>query len=570
MSNVCAVILTTGIAWFVFGAVYLGNGLLAARLLGLRRADRPDPFSAFWIGWCLVAVLLQLMHFFVRIGPVAGLVTVLTALVGWFLARKELFRSGARPGTARPAYFVLLVLTFLLLAVRSAELPAIRDTALYHLDAIGWIKAYPTVPGLANLHPRLGFSSFTFLHTALFDAGPLDGIGYRLVSGLTIFVLFADFLASFFGLADGRRTPEALFPALCVGPVAMLMFGDFVASPAPDLTVLVFMLLAVTRLVRIALAPEPPTKTFIEFIVFTGVLPSIKLSGVGFTALGLFAVVLLAGHTRLKKLVGPLILIPALLIVPALIANLIVSGCPLFPSTVAASRADWQVPEAVARAEADDVVKFARAPGPGFRTHGSDPGWIVNWVARQNRETYTRVSVLGAILIGLAALGASAALAIFRRPRSASALRINVAALVIAGSLCFWFATAPDPRFASGLLIAFPVVGGLALAANFGNFFESAAFVKICRGLILLVLVAGIGLQYSRRRFDPEGVAQNGYAPLPKIEFVKTRVSGGLEVFVPADGELSWGGPRPCAPTPPSGLRLRSHDLSGGFRVDPE
>ena len=41
------------------------------------------------------------------------------------------------------------------------------DTDLYHLQTIKWIEKYPVVPGLANLHGRIGFNNNIFTLFAL-------------------------------------------------------------------------------------------------------------------------------------------------------------------------------------------------------------------------------------------------------------------------------------------------------------------------------------------------------------------------------------------------------------------
>ena len=49
------------------------------------------------------------------------------------------------------------------------------DTGLYHAQSIRWAEEYGTVPGLANLHLRLGYNSSAFPLTALFSFPYLAG-----------------------------------------------------------------------------------------------------------------------------------------------------------------------------------------------------------------------------------------------------------------------------------------------------------------------------------------------------------------------------------------------------------
>ena len=51
--------------------------------------------------------------------------------------------------------FLLIVISILILNA-SSLVSSNPDTGIYHAQAIHWIEDYPAIPGLANLHARLG------------------------------------------------------------------------------------------------------------------------------------------------------------------------------------------------------------------------------------------------------------------------------------------------------------------------------------------------------------------------------------------------------------------------------
>src|SRR4029079_17401394 len=83
--------------------------------------------------------------------------------------------SSQKPYKIRLIMCGLLTLLFANgLAQLSLLKPEYHDFGNYHLATIRWLTAQPIVPGLGNLHFRLGFNQSYFLYPAQLIAKPLD------------------------------------------------------------------------------------------------------------------------------------------------------------------------------------------------------------------------------------------------------------------------------------------------------------------------------------------------------------------------------------------------------------
>ena len=56
----------------------------------------------------------------------------------------------------------------------------------YHVQAVKWAKAYPVVPGIANLHGPLAFNNSSFLYDAMVDSGWWEGRGYHVANAVLL------------------------------------------------------------------------------------------------------------------------------------------------------------------------------------------------------------------------------------------------------------------------------------------------------------------------------------------------------------------------------------------------
>ena len=170
------------LTWAVAAIVLIGLGSLV-----LIRFDKNFLLrDAFWLGFGVAVAVLEIWNLLLPVnatiafllcsGSVAGLLSNRGALWRQIKATLQFVRSHAILG------FALL----LFLAIRSSGPCDYYDTGLYGAQAVRWISAYPVMPGLANVHGRLGFNSSVFLCVAALDQGAWNGLAFHLFTGFAM------------------------------------------------------------------------------------------------------------------------------------------------------------------------------------------------------------------------------------------------------------------------------------------------------------------------------------------------------------------------------------------------
>lgn len=243
--------------WIALWVVFTGWGILACRLAQCDSGDAQATVIGPWIGMVFVLGVLQFWHFLAPIGSLAccavGAVGILAAATLGFPHFRQAFRAASRqPGaTALAAAFVLWLVN------RSLTDQDYTDHGLYYLNAIRWISDYRIIPGLANVHDRLGFNNSNFLLHALVE--PLTGRGYsaHIINGfataLTVPLMVTGFRSLMRPSADERQ-----FGWFVLAPAMIVMLSVIdrrVSSAHPDYLAHLLITIAAWRLLAIATQP---------------------------------------------------------------------------------------------------------------------------------------------------------------------------------------------------------------------------------------------------------------------------------------------------------------------------
>src|SRR5665647_90958 len=186
-----------------FGFSVLGISLvkLIIKIPGLKGTDdnlKLDEY--FFIGFLALSLVTGILSIFIPIGDrvliIISIIVLLLLVINFREIVLNLKESGkAVSGLEKPN---LILLVFFILFVLMAVVQNITwlDTQAYHVQNIQWIKKYPVVPGLGNLHDRFAFNSMFFVISALFTfhikdilVFPLNGICYVVLIA-RLFVLY--------------------------------------------------------------------------------------------------------------------------------------------------------------------------------------------------------------------------------------------------------------------------------------------------------------------------------------------------------------------------------------------
>src|SRR5467141_1934940 len=174
--------------------------------------------DAFWMGLAFSVAALEIWSLVLPITPSIALFLFGVGILGLGLSRSKL-RASLLAAWQNSRWLLLLGLAFaLLLAFRSCGPFDYYDTGLYGAPAVRWIQTYPAVPGLANLHGRLGFNSSVFLCIAALGQGPWKDLGFHLFTGFLLSALWATLLPACARCVRGTASPADWFHCILTVP----------------------------------------------------------------------------------------------------------------------------------------------------------------------------------------------------------------------------------------------------------------------------------------------------------------------------------------------------------------
>jgi hypothetical protein len=520
----------------------------------------------------------------------------------------------------RPSSVVLGVSAAFVLWLANASLgPAgDYDYGLYHLNAIDWARKYAAILGLANLHMRLGAADAHLLFVALIDHGPLAGAAPHFVDGFLASLVLFDLGArlAFRPISTWLRSFSSTFGLLLV-PVVVVVAAT---SPthrisSPNLDFATFLLVVIgTLYLAEAIEGEyslPSALVSVCVLATTAATRPLYWLWAGYALVLLVAI---AGRARLWRTSATLGTLPALLALGWVARQAVLSGYLFYPVTVGGLPVSWRLPSTLLNSENRVDFAWARDPGVDPNAVLASWHWLSGWLQVQ-RANLDVVLPLALLLLGLA-------IALSRRFRPAAAGRGRVALAVLGPSLvtlAIWFATAPDPRFAWGLIwlvplsllawvlperISTPRAVELALAAAviafvawFGSDHRSWLLPAALAGAAVTAAVLGVAGELPWARLVPitvlalliaelgiaatassgglhlsagDGRGPIGTPPDPEPRLVPVVTDSGLKLTRPVRGDQCWQ-QLFCLPHRLLGpqLHLRGTSVSDGFSLHP-
>ena len=559
--------------------------------------EKPDLFQSAWIGLGGLLAILQLWSLARPLDPtlLGTFIPAAIAAAGWARFMRGQRRAanpqgcGAVSGkTGRTRWSpggVLLgawvVGICLVGAAASAQRQIVAyDTFLYHLNAVRWANEYATVPGLANLHVRLGFNSAWLLLAAWLDHGFLDGRTAWVMPGFAC-AFFLAYLMHVLAAAKtaGPAARMAAFLLLPYGLRELVRLGPHLGYDVPAQFALAAMFVELVRwseskgssgVLRAPLSPAAAmcvgVPAAIAFVVKPVGAPALVPVG-GLLAWNLWRSV--RGSGRIFSAPHAAYGLPALILAGWMARNAVLSGWLLFPAPAGALPVDWAVPRAAVDSYEVQSVEglnailqsWPRRPGAAFHAAiGAPPGeWFPDWFAREKHRVEVRwLFPLGWVALGALGWGRGRK----GKPRQGWEWAWPATAFAV---LAFWFYAAPDLRYGDGLFwIWFALCAGLAVASWVPAMGRRAGW--------LVVGGAGLALAWGALAQMPETVARSRWAwlhaPSARLELVEVnRQHPPLKVYVPSAGDQCGDSPLPATPYPSDRLQARAPgDLGRGFR----
>lgn len=573
MINLVIDLLVLILVLIVTGAALLGWGNLTWRCLGMSLPTKLSTLT-IWLGFCIVLSVLELIHLF---APINWLVTIGIAVVGcfglWYKTTPLIQEILNRLIVALRRYpwqsFILAIMIFLW-CMRAMGTPNNYDSGLYHFQSIRWLNEQPIVLGLGNLHWRLALNQAYFGFLALLNIAPFWNKGYA-AGGLFLLLLT---LLTVIEIAQ-KQSAQWKFS---IGIVLFISLGFVAAStvnPSPDNAVTLLEIVLFMYLLNLARKVSKGSHIDADFVYCARAIlflciavVLIKLSSVGFALGSVLCVVLLLIFTKTLASVMSLrmIVIPSLFIFIHLLRGYLLSGAPLFPSTIlGAWDLFWAVPKHIAIFETDFIFSWARHPGVEFFNQTVlVEGWFVAWLTNLSpliKFMFT-VSILLMLINGVRLL------------KGKGVNRNSVEYLLylpVLFGLFFWFVTAPDVRFLGAVLVLFFGLSVYLILQNQTRITTLGLKFKPSRStrhveLFVFTIVVLISLRY----LGMSSLSVNGWSEVTHIKTETSQTKTGQIINIPASGNQCWDSALPCVSIFNDGLDFKKSRWYSIFSVKSE
>ena len=368
--------------FFVAELILVGATVVA--LLPSRCRWTLSLLECFLPGLFVTVTFAETWSLFGGLMPWANAVLILTAAI-LALLRRRAFVGILQEATrnTRRINLIPLALCLTIGAINALSNGFCYDTLLYHLAAIRWVAEFGSVPGLANLHGRLGFNSDLHPLAALFGWPFGIEVGREFVNPIIIGSICAVLLQ---GVKLRRKeffTRASIYTGLLFLLGFRLLFSDCLSSPQPDVAGAGLTLLVAWHLREVIqeVAPERKVGAFLACLMASALVVTFKLSYavLGVAAAGVATAVIIFRERRLGLIFGGVVAV-FLFSVPWLCRGYITSGYPFYPSELGRINFDWTVPAETAQYEKDWILSWGRAPQQDFHSVLKNEDWFWPWL----------------------------------------------------------------------------------------------------------------------------------------------------------------------------------------------
>jgi hypothetical protein len=554
------------LTWAATALALVGIGSIVLARFG-KDYSFPD---AFWMGLAASVALLEVWNLLL---PITSSVTVLLlcfGIFGLFTNRSVLFSHiQFTLQTSRCLFFLGVAFAFFL-AVRSCGPCQYYDTGLYGAGAVRWIQTYPAVPGLANLHGRLGFNSSVFLCIAALGQGVWKDLGFHLFTGFLLSALWATLLPACARCVRGTAaSPADWFHGILALPAFFWTTRSRIVGTLTDEPAAIVCFIAAGILFQelCQAHDEDQQPAYTPRFVLAATLFSLAVAFKESTAVfALLAWCLVfrgiwqsSARSEKRRLhLGAALLFSNVLLLPWLARAILLSGYPFYPATILGFPVDWRLPLSVAQYYSLGVQSWGRNPEALIAdTRGLS--WFPMWLDHTIRN---RVSFQVPVAIALTGLGVALAFRMRSKPRRAFRwLWLLVPSLL---ATVFWFAASPDLRFAQFAIWTTAATLGTWAIVSLDIQARPSLTRLVLAPLLLSLIWCLISFGWKEPIHALRGVQQP--PPLPKPALIVRHTLSGLPIYVPSLGNQCWDAPLPCTPYFDESLRLRdASSLRWGF-----
>lgn len=539
--------------------VALLSGLVFTRLLSKvtgMQYTQLHPSVLVMVGWSLIAVLLQILHFFIPINLLAHIFVWLCITSVWVLKPLVLIKDllAALHLLASKKHLALGVGVLILVVFNICSRSANGDIGDYHLQAVRWMEEYAVVPGLGNIRRQLGNNSNWFLLNA-FAGCHFLGLRSVYTINAALVIVMAMYVMPHLQQKYWLRNLILLLYFLVVAT------RKYTGALTNDLVITSGIIMVFVHFTDVMQHSDIKPMHLLLLIWLSAGLITYKLSAL---PLGVFTGLLLGIMYKRRQLNQKIVLFGTLgfllLIIPWLLTNIINSGYLLFPfPNTNWFGVDWQMRPEIVEYEVYANLAYARAPEVDIEVarYFNISQWWPHWIHSLDGFSMVLLSVTGLLLIIMfSQLITNAG---FRNQVKENGLWVVIVTTLLA--LILWFTHGPTPRFVFGYLV-FTIAMGLTL---FNNTLLQRILHRHYIKVVAIALLVLIGHSFSKAVGDLSGMVwmPKSYTQANLSQF---HVNGGV-LWVPQQKQQCWDALLPCTNLPDTALEFRGRSLQNGFRI---
>ncbi len=538
----------------VFVSAFFGVGFLVTKVFNFSVRDNLALFVFLGISFC--SLFFNIAQFFIPLGIFTLLFVFIIGVIGIF----SFATSYSYKDYSYSISDVLgLLLCFLMLLVyfssgKDIPLSAGYDTLLYHSSLVSWLNYSKIIPGLANLHNRLGINSFYLILAAGIDVGIFD----KYSSDILPFLFY--FLSLLYFFENIKKASSKQLQFVTVILIFWLVFSNkanpnlYYDIPAMIFTAVIFYELLLKEL-QFDDCKKSLTSDEVLFIFASMSFCIKQIGGINLAVIFFYGI----RNLIIKKNFSfyyclKFLSIPVIFGLSYIARNIIQTGFPLYPLPLFPFNFSWTNLKTAVNIY-NDIIGCARLPGPEY-LKSLDHGflfWFVPWIKSNMKSfncIYYFLFLLSSILFFINITN--------KKIQKNTREKILFFNIIILLNIAFWFYSAPDFRFGSVFFFIF---------FAFNIYFLNINVSFISKEIIFVSFVFFFCETHQRELVQLVFPPRVQSLPCHSVE-LNNGQNPPLTVYVPDTGDQTGDAPLPCAPSANHKLKLiEPGNIKRGFYI---
>jgi len=352
------------IIFILISFIFLSFGLISIKAFEylFKNKIETDYVNVVILGLIVTATLLRFIYLFFPINSFIFILLFICSLLISIFYKNNLVsitKSFFSVFTSSKTYFLFFVVLTIYIGYKSSLLPSLYDVDLYQANLIRWIENFRIIPGLANLHFRIGFMGSWHMLFAFFSFSLAGGVITHALNGWVVWFFMIYCLQ---GLLDTKK-----ITSLVLAKVFFIVFiflvdiiRHYLSSPLTDIPIIVFSWIVFLLFLSKKSNINSKKLTDLNLIILPIFLITIKLSAITLPLISLFVLFSKDINIRIKK-IG--LTISALIIFLQIFSSVILTGYLLYPvSQTGLHFLDWTLPKSFVIEEWEWIKSWAIRP----------------------------------------------------------------------------------------------------------------------------------------------------------------------------------------------------------------